>query len=61
MFVCGIVIDDEVDCQVLWYIGIDMVQKRQEPLMSVPPPTLTQDRPVGTVRTANKVVVPWGT
>lgn len=50
MFVRGIVIDNEMDGQVVWHLGLNVAQKRQEFLMPVPPPTLTEHRAGGDVQ-----------
>lgn len=58
MFMGGIVIDDEMDLQVAWHTGVDMVQEREKFLMAVPPPTLADDRPRRDIQGREQVVVP---
>ena len=59
MLVGGVVVDDQMDVELGWHVGLDVPQEGQELLMPVAWLALGDDRAVGTSRAANRVVVPW--
>ena len=58
MFVCGVIIDDEMHIEILGYAVIDMSQEGEELLMPVADLALGDYFTVGDIECGDNVVVP---
>jgi hypothetical protein len=59
MLVGGVVVDDEMDIELGWHVGLDVTQEGEELLMAMAGFALGDDRAVEHVEGGDRVVVPW--
>ena len=59
MLVSGVVVDDEMDVELGWHVGLDVTQEGEELLMAMAGLHWAMTAPSSTLRAANSVVVPW--